>query len=41
MRESGFVRTAALCLGLSILVVLGNLATDLVYGFIDPRIRIR
>jgi len=26
---------------LSILVVLGNLVTDLIYGFIDPRIRIR
>ena len=26
---------------LSVLVVLGNLVTDLVYGFIDPRIRIQ
>lgn len=31
----------AIVLLLSILVVLGNLATDMVYGFIDPRIRIR
>jgi ABC-type dipeptide/oligopeptide/nickel transport system permease component len=31
----------AIVMVLSILVVLGNLATDLVYGFIDPRIRIR
>jgi peptide/nickel transport system permease protein len=31
----------AIVLMLSVLVVLGNLATDLVYGFIDPRIRIR
>lgn len=31
----------AIVLLLSVLVVLGNLATDLVYGFIDPRIRIR
>lgn len=31
----------AIVLVLSALVVLGNLATDLVYGFIDPRIRIR
>ena len=31
----------AIVMMLSILVVLGNLATDLVYGFIDPRIRIR
>jgi ABC-type dipeptide/oligopeptide/nickel transport system permease component len=31
----------AIVLLLSILVVLGNLVTDLVYGFIDPRIRIR
>lgn len=31
----------AIVMLLSILVVLGNLATDLVYGLIDPRIRIR
>jgi peptide/nickel transport system permease protein len=31
----------AIVMVLSILVVLGNLTTDLVYGFIDPRIRIR
>jgi peptide/nickel transport system permease protein len=31
----------AIVLLLSILVVLGNLATDMVYGLIDPRIRIR
>ncbi len=31
----------AIVMVLSILVILGNLATDLVYGFIDPRIRIR
>jgi peptide/nickel transport system permease protein len=31
----------AIVMVLSILVVLGNLATDMVYGFIDPRIRIR
>lgn len=31
----------AIVLLLSVLVVLGNLMTDLVYGFIDPRIRIR
>jgi len=31
----------AIVLSLSVLVVLGNLATDMVYGFIDPRIRIR
>lgn len=31
----------AIVLLLSALVVLGNLVTDLVYGFIDPRIRIR
>jgi peptide/nickel transport system permease protein len=31
----------AIVLLLSVLVVLGNLVTDLVYGFIDPRIRIR
>ena len=31
----------AIVLLLSVLVVLGNLATDMVYGFIDPRIRIR
>ncbi|MDR7543504.1 MAG: ABC transporter permease [Armatimonadota bacterium] len=31
----------AIVMVLSVLVVLGNLATDLVYGFIDPRIRIR
>ncbi len=31
----------AIVLVLSVLVVMGNLATDLVYGFIDPRIRIR
>ena len=31
----------AIVLTLSVLVVLGNLATDMVYGFIDPRIRIR
>jgi peptide/nickel transport system permease protein len=31
----------AIVMVLSILVVLGNLATDLLYGFIDPRIRIR
>lgn len=31
----------AIVLVLSGLVVLGNLATDLVYGYIDPRIRIR
>lgn len=31
----------AIVLILSVLVVLGNLVTDLVYGFIDPRIRIR
>ncbi|MDR7417285.1 MAG: ABC transporter permease [Armatimonadota bacterium] len=31
----------AIVMVLSILVVMGNLATDLVYGFIDPRIRIR
>jgi peptide/nickel transport system permease protein len=30
----------AIVMLLSILVILGNLATDLVYGFIDPRIRI-
>lgn len=31
----------AIVMLLSVLVVLGNLATDLVYGLIDPRIRIR
>jgi peptide/nickel transport system permease protein len=31
----------AIVMVLSVLVVVGNLATDLVYGFIDPRIRIR
>jgi ABC-type dipeptide/oligopeptide/nickel transport system permease component len=31
----------AIVMVLSVLVVLGNLATDLVYGLIDPRIRIR
>jgi peptide/nickel transport system permease protein len=31
----------AIVMILSVLVVLGNLATDLVYGLIDPRIRIR
>lgn len=31
----------AIVLLLSVLVVLGNLATDMVYGFIDPRIRVR
>jgi len=31
----------AIVLLLSVLVVLGNLATDMLYGFIDPRIRIR
>jgi ABC-type dipeptide/oligopeptide/nickel transport system permease component len=31
----------AIVLLLSVLVVLGNLATDMVYGLIDPRIRIR
>jgi peptide/nickel transport system permease protein len=31
----------AIVMVLSILVILGNLATDMVYGFIDPRIRIR
>ena len=31
----------AIVLVLSILVVLGNLVTDLVYAYIDPRIRIR
>jgi ABC-type dipeptide/oligopeptide/nickel transport system permease component len=31
----------AIVLILSVLVVLGNLATDMVYGLIDPRIRIR
>ncbi|OFX33491.1 MAG: hypothetical protein A2Z07_11805 [Armatimonadetes bacterium RBG_16_67_12] len=31
----------AIVMVLSILVVLGNLVTDLIYGFIDPRIRIR
>lgn len=31
----------AIVLLLSVLVVLGNLATDMAYGFIDPRIRIR
>ncbi len=30
----------AIVMVLSILVVLGNLLTDLIYGFIDPRIRI-
>lgn len=31
----------AIVMVLSVLVILGNLATDMVYGFIDPRIRIR
>jgi ABC-type dipeptide/oligopeptide/nickel transport system permease component len=31
----------AIVMILSVLVILGNLATDLVYGLIDPRIRIR
>jgi ABC-type dipeptide/oligopeptide/nickel transport system permease component len=31
----------AIVLLLSVLVVVGNLLTDLLYGFIDPRIRIR
>ncbi len=31
----------AIVLLLSVLVVLGNLATDMVYGLIDPRIRVR
>jgi peptide/nickel transport system permease protein len=31
----------AIVMVLSILVILGNLATDMVYGLIDPRIRIR
>lgn len=31
----------AIVMILSILVVVGNLATDMVYGYIDPRIRIR
>jgi len=31
----------AIVMVLSVLVILGNLVTDLVYGFIDPRIRIR
>ena len=31
----------AIVLLLSVLVVLGNLATDMLYGFIDPRFRIR
>ncbi len=31
----------AIVMVLSVLVIVGNLATDMVYGFIDPRIRIR